>query len=304
MLSIYLGETSVGFNQPIKLIYIVGSGHSGSTLLDLLLGSHSDIESDGEIFSLPEFFASTSERPVAKRLCTCGSHVEACAYWQNIRKQLDSSGEAIDLEINTNNQKDFEARNFKLIATILETSGKSVFCDSSKAFSRLKRFLKSALFNVTIVHLIRDGRAVSFSGQKKAARVAGKPECWHQYQDVYFKKLRSWKRYNLKIHRRLKSEPGYIYLRYEDLVANPRAKLTEILDQLKLPFEDQQLQFWQVGHHNLSGNRWRRQMNLEMSHSIQRDINYLYKIPQQQWWLSNLYAFSELRKFGYSLIRE
>ena len=294
----------MGSDQPIKLIYIVGSGHSGSTLLDLLLGSHSCIESDGEIFTFSEFFSSMSDRPVERKLCTCGSNVEDCGYWQSVKKQLSPSDKSIDLEINTKHQKDFEERNFKLISSILETSEKSVFCDSSKTFSRLKRFLKSTLFDVTIVHLVRDGRAVSFSKQKKAARKTGEPECWHKYQDVYFERLRSWKEFNLKIHRRLKSNPGYLCLKYEDFVANPRVKLTGILAKLNLQFEEPQLDFWKVAHHNLSGNRWRKQMNSGTPQSIQRDTNYLTSMPQQQWWLSNLYAFSGLRKFGYSLIKE
>lgn len=36
----------------IRVIYVTGKGHSGSTLLDLILGNHSQIESVGELINL------------------------------------------------------------------------------------------------------------------------------------------------------------------------------------------------------------------------------------------------------------
>ncbi len=37
----------------MSLIYIICPGHSGSTLLDMLLGSHPEIFSTGELINLP-----------------------------------------------------------------------------------------------------------------------------------------------------------------------------------------------------------------------------------------------------------
>lgn len=62
-------------NYQIKLIYILGSGHSGSTLTDLILGSHSSIESVGELFQLPEYVSPDSNRADDRRICTCGVHI-------------------------------------------------------------------------------------------------------------------------------------------------------------------------------------------------------------------------------------
>ncbi|NER78866.1 MAG: sulfotransferase [Leptolyngbya sp. SIO1D8] len=290
--------------KPIKLIYIVGNGHSGSTLLDIFLGSHSQIESGGEIFTFSDFFSSKSQRNESKRFCTCGVHVEECDYWQKVRQQLNLNSRSFELDVDVEDLKEFEENNFKLISTILEISEKTIFCDSSKGFGRLKRFLKSKLFDVTVVHLVRDGRAVSFSRQKIVARRSGRPDAWNEYVTDYFKKLESWKSRNTRIYNRLNSDPRYLCIRYEDFVVNPRTKVTEILNKLNLEFEDQQLIFWKTVHHNLAGNRWRKQMNPGTPQTIQRDISYLENLPQHQWMLSNISASEELKLFGYSTARE
>ncbi len=291
-------------NQPLKLIYIVGTGHSGSTLLDLLLGSHSLIESDGEIRAFPDYFAETSELTPKQKSCTCGVHVDDCEYWQQVRQQLNFGSNYQDLDINTKDRQDFEAKNFQLLSAILKVSGKTVFCDSSKQYRRLKRFLESDLFDVTIVHLIRDGRAVGYSKQKKTAKKTKSSERADKPKNAYFQSLQGWQEYNARIYRELHSHPRYMCLKYEDLVADPLGKLSEILAKVDLQFEAQQLEFWQTPSHNLSGNRWRKQVTPGTPYPIQRDISYLKNIPLRQWWISNLKAFSTLRTFGYSLIRD
>lgn len=65
----------------IKYVYICSAGHSGSTLLDLLLGSHSKIESMGEISHLPKNIALNT-------LCSCGTTMSDCPAWQPIIQDL------------------------------------------------------------------------------------------------------------------------------------------------------------------------------------------------------------------------
>lgn len=60
-----------------NVIYICSAGHSGSTLLDLLLGSHSKIFSLGEISHLPKNIALNTR-------CSCEAPVKDCAFWQSV----------------------------------------------------------------------------------------------------------------------------------------------------------------------------------------------------------------------------
>jgi hypothetical protein len=62
------------------LVAIASAGHSGSTLLDLLLGNHSQVCSAGEMNRLTLH--------AADRVCACGATVTACAFWDRVRLGL------------------------------------------------------------------------------------------------------------------------------------------------------------------------------------------------------------------------
>jgi hypothetical protein len=59
------------------LIAVASAGHSGSTLLDLLVGSHSQVCSAGEMNRL------TLHAP--DRVCACGATVTNCDFWNHVR---------------------------------------------------------------------------------------------------------------------------------------------------------------------------------------------------------------------------
>ncbi|MFW6371576.1 MAG: hypothetical protein ACOC10_10280, partial [Bacteroidota bacterium] len=57
-------------------LYISGRGHSGSTMLDAMLGNADGIESVGELVSGMGRY---------KALCSCGESFEDCPYWAEVR---------------------------------------------------------------------------------------------------------------------------------------------------------------------------------------------------------------------------
>jgi hypothetical protein len=61
----------------VKQVLICAAARSGSTLLDMLLGEHSRIESLGEIDFLGKAIARNE-------LCSCGQSVRVCATWENL----------------------------------------------------------------------------------------------------------------------------------------------------------------------------------------------------------------------------
>ena len=81
----------------IKNVYICSAGHSGSTLLDMLIGSHSKIESLGEITHLPKNIALDT-------VCGCGIPVRKCSFW---KKTLDQVEAKTDINV-LNNPYDFD----------------------------------------------------------------------------------------------------------------------------------------------------------------------------------------------------
>ena len=65
-------------NEKINLIYIVSNGRSGSTLLDMLLGNHSNCFTTGEFQMLPADLMFNTQP------CGCGSSISSCEFWTKI----------------------------------------------------------------------------------------------------------------------------------------------------------------------------------------------------------------------------
>jgi hypothetical protein len=68
-------------NTRPRYIFICSAGHSGSTLLDLLIGGNREVESLGEITHFPKNVALNT-------VCTCGKPVQACELWCTVIADL------------------------------------------------------------------------------------------------------------------------------------------------------------------------------------------------------------------------
>src|SRR5262245_14412200 len=67
-----------------KLIFIAGSSHSGSTVLDMLLTTR------GKAVGLGQIWTVLSENPTKarERVCSCGAAAMECALWRPVIDQL------------------------------------------------------------------------------------------------------------------------------------------------------------------------------------------------------------------------
>ena len=76
--------------EPVKLIYVLGWGHSGSTLLGLALGSADNVVSVGEIVFF-DYYRDRRPHPKVLRefLCTCGVSFDRCPFWCSVLRGLE-----------------------------------------------------------------------------------------------------------------------------------------------------------------------------------------------------------------------
>ena len=65
---------------PVRVLYIAGAGHSGSTFLDIMLSNHPDIFGAGELANLPRGGWIDDE------YCTCGRRANDCPFWSGVRR--------------------------------------------------------------------------------------------------------------------------------------------------------------------------------------------------------------------------
>jgi hypothetical protein len=71
----------MNFKQDNKIIYIVARGHSGTTILDIILGNSEDAFSCGELIS-----GISQINPK----CSCGEELKDCVFWKNIKKEIEN----------------------------------------------------------------------------------------------------------------------------------------------------------------------------------------------------------------------
>jgi len=71
----------------MKLLYILSMGHSGSTLMDSILGTHPQIQSSGELRYLNwQLWRTMHKKPSVADgdICSCEQDFRECAYWSKV----------------------------------------------------------------------------------------------------------------------------------------------------------------------------------------------------------------------------
>jgi hypothetical protein len=190
---------------PVKVLKITGLGRSGSTILDVVLGNHPNIESVGEVGNLirtgwisQESLRGIDQKRLRRPLCTCGKRLdvlyvdapdEACPFWSSVRREWVERTDRDSIESYPKLQNDFELKRrwprllyekrrpsalFRSYArltraffeSIRAVSGKPVIVDCSKSPVRAFALGMMPGIDLYLVHLVRDGRGVITSHRK------------------------------------------------------------------------------------------------------------------------------------------
>lgn len=170
-------------DESIKVIYISGNGHSGSTLLDIILGSAEGFFSGGEL----TFITRDS---IFNEYCSCGEKMKACPVWSEvvfIWKQKIAIGFDEFKRLNNKFERnktfgrayknslipDEDFKTYCLTTqqyfqAIQEVTGKSIIVDSSKSPSRIPVLDK--IVDLQVIHLCRDFTGVLNSEKKSSEK--------------------------------------------------------------------------------------------------------------------------------------
>lgn len=145
----------------MKILYIAGRGHSGTTALDLALGYKSGFLSCGEISS------GVGRHPFG--ICSCGKQTGQCSFWApkltnvtelkaSLVKNTDKPYHLLTALLRKPNET-YKNINLQIFQK-LNTNG-SIIIDSSKEMSRAIRFFK--IFgpkDFYCIYLVRDPRSI------------------------------------------------------------------------------------------------------------------------------------------------
>ncbi len=265
-------------SDQLKIVYIASNGRSGSTVLDLLLGAHAACWTLGEFYVLP-WELRTHTKP-----CGCGVSVEQCPFWGSIVQEQQevlrhgsidrfrdsynggrpvrwgeyrflSSASARHRERRRQSLEKYGQDNLKVLGRVLEKAravkGEQVqwLVDASKSVYRLLWLKESGMFDVRVVHLVKDPRAYVYSmcrgmsGLSRASMFAKAVLRWNIENHLFNSVLRA----------HFKPEEC-LRLRYNELATDPRNTLKQVSDWLNLPSDDELAVKFRDENHGIAGN--------------------------------------------------
>jgi hypothetical protein len=262
-----------------RILYVVGTGFTGSTLLAFLLDAHPRIATVGEATGP---IADWGDQRAYE--CSCGAPVSECSFWKQVGEEMARRGQrfgpnAWDLRFELggpplarllltrslrNNALDATRdalvlrvpgwgdalrerarRNQAFVESVLAVTGAEVFLDASKDPRRAVYLEHLTGLELRVVHLVRDPRGFVASHVKNrgASLESG---------------VRAWKRM-LGHARRLEARLGpgrFLRVRYEDLCTRVEDEVGRIqrfagVEPLPGPID------FRAGAHHIIGNRMR-----------------------------------------------
>ncbi len=210
----------VGNRTQFSAVMVCGAGHSGSTLLGLILGGLADAFYVGEGGKIR--YLHDPRKPLHKRVCKiCG---ETCPVWSNFHWDKDAP----------------------LYRQVADHVGASLLIDTTKdpAWIRERsRELKNAGDQANLVLLLRDGRAVVNSRLRKYPDRAPEAEIERWLAQV---------RAGIALFEAFDGPKLRVY--YETLSHDPQSVVEGLCSVFSLPYDPAMLAFQGGEHHPLGGN--------------------------------------------------
>lgn len=264
------------------ILYIGGSGRSGSTLLDMILNGFPEFVSLGEVHRLG-YYVKRDE------ICTCGEKFSDCEFWQSVINNIskysldlsetlesdmkcialsdDDSGiikrfaERISLIVMpsalakplckfvfSHNYKKIQ-RSIGLYECVSDISRARIVVDNTKDARRMKYLHTIEPNRTKFIYLVRDGRAVCFSAMKR------KNISMH-------KAALTWAIAQIKQIIVLLTIPKNqrLIIKYEDLCTKQQTVLDELFEFLQIKNTSRFIALDRSSSHGLGGNpmRFRR----------------------------------------------
>ena len=222
--------------------FVVGVGRSGTTLLRLMLDAHSELAMPPET----HFFGSLRSASGDVRFGPAQA-VEAIVDDEH-RRWNDFGMEEAELlarfeAIPRFNLADALRAFYSLYA---EKQGKERWGDKTPDYIERMRQIKGVLPEARFIHVIRDGRDVALSTNKRIV------ERGHREPLPAKRSARRWRNRIEKARAEGPKLGEYLEIRYEDLVTDTEPPLRRVCDFIELEFEPAMLRYHETASERLS----------------------------------------------------
>lgn len=216
------------------ILYIVSDVRSGSTLLENILSKSNEVVSVGELHHLDSHLHKGKWGSSWNWKCSCGESFDSCKFWTKVFKDMN----VLDFDDIKNTEVKYEKLSGaveeskrqatlelldRIYTSVFNTTGVKVVVDSSKRPLQGKAIYENSSFNVKILYLKRDLRAVVISKNKWSMKFYDKS------LDLYKVLWSSYKhRINCKkVLREVRDEDLYV-INYEHMLSDLQFNLDSI----------------------------------------------------------------------------
>jgi hypothetical protein len=292
-----------GESARVRVIYVAGVSHTGSTLLGHILGELEETCYAGEI-------RNTWQRGILEnRICTCNASFAECVFWQAVVERLPAAQQQAEklsalrrdavrpslgfpftgTEMRQADQTAFAAPTEALYTAVADVAGVRQLVDTSKSPLYAAFLNHLPTIDLRVVHIVRDPRATAYSHLRRHSFGYGEA----------FRLSLWWLRSNIAIEKLAGAGIPYARIRYEDLVEDPAESLDQVRDALgmsrsRLPIEGRVARLSQK--HIFSGNRARGEVG---TITLRNDSEWKAELPRQMHTIARVTTFPLLGRYGY-----
>lgn len=273
----------------MNIVFIAGIGHSGSTLLDLLLGSQPQTVSLGEIDKIIHNKTRNlfMERYIyrEKYPCSCGKNPSECPFWSEF-------GAYIEKKSNMSYAHYYQ----KAIDLAEERFGAVYIVDSSKNIHALRRLTEAfsvskTSVNLKVIHLVKDVRNLAASNIR-SNRVNG-----------VLRNFKKWNTQNTAFENFLKKHNvSFLNVGYEELAISTELISRNVAMFLGLSTNETHFNLRPEESHILFGNHMR--LDEKKSSKIEYDYHWFTSLKIPAWYVMYPGLHRQNMKWVYSNIGE
>jgi len=302
-----------GRKKSIRVLYIMGYGRSGSTVIESMLNSHPNVIACGELEYLLERGLDDSQS------CSCGQSIMDCNLW---KKAAGLYKKKIEKHPDWRKVKRREERLMSVVRSFFSKKQSEVYAsvesdlfydivnehkelhiviDSSKSPGRALALKRNGV-DVRVLFLVRDSRAVTYSWAKKVKRPEIQAAESFMPRYPYWRSAIYWMLYNmisLVVVKKYFSE-SYVIQKYENIFLDPGGFITKLekltgekfgsikpklLGEVDIPFDA----------HTISGNPVRFAKNIKFS----KDSRWENEMNKFQKGIVTIISYPLLKVFRY-----
>ena len=306
-----------------KVLYIAGSGRSGSTILGQILNQVEGFFLGGEL----DYFWERGL--IENRLCGCGAFFEECPMWRSVlersfggsgggdpehvlalREHRASNWDLLLKSRHNSRERSSQVQEYlgalgRLYESMQIASDSTVIVDTSKSPAYGYALAHTPGIELRVVHVVRDPRAVSYSWsvRKKRQPASGKKSSRFMTAHNPIESSMLWSASNNLVERIWGNNANrYMLLRYEDFVERPKHAIERILalvgeEKANSPFVGERDVLLEPNH-TFSGNPDRLKSGVI---ALRRDEEWRHQMSNLQRAVVVSATWPGLRRYNYPL---